>query len=220
MFHKKKHHQEAVPAQEAPLTVFPSQLSFWTGGAFRLLGSGIRFYKIVFVNVKVYELAFFAEDSTCVSSLQSLKAQGFFRDVSDQTCCAALSAGRFKKMLVFHLLRSVTREQFVDRLGEDLRPRLQQTGDEGLLQPFVAYFNDKQFEAGTQVLMLWTEEGVLEGGVFSPSQHDFTHVQPTLRMPSENFCKAMFSIYLEPTTMVPDARQQWITSVRRIIGAQ
>lgn len=72
-------------------------------------------------------------------------------------------------MLVFHLLRSVTREQFVDRLGEDLRPRLQQTGDEGLLQPFVAYFNDKQFEAGTQVLMLWTGDFQLSYSTEGPA---------------------------------------------------
>lgn len=98
----------------------------------------------------------FAEDSTCTASLQGLKAQGFFRDLSDQTCCAALSAGSFKKMLVYHMLRSVTRAQFVDRLLEDLRPRLQKTGDEGLLPPFISYFNDKSFDAGTQFLMLWT----------------------------------------------------------------
>lgn len=107
---------------------------------------------------QVYELALFAEDSICTASLQSLKAQGFFRDLSDQTCCAALSAGGFKKMLVYHMLRSVTRAQFVDRLLEDLRPRLQKTGDEGLLPPFISYFNDKSFEAGTQFLMLWTGE--------------------------------------------------------------
>lgn len=105
----------------------------------------------------------FAEDSTCTASLQGLKAQGFFRDLSDQTCCAALSAGSFKKMLVYHMLRSVTRAQFVDRLLEDLRPRLQKTGDEGLLPPFISYFNDKSFDAGTQFLMLWTGK--------SPSAH-------------------------------------------------
>ncbi|KAK9841589.1 hypothetical protein WJX74_008401 [Apatococcus lobatus] len=218
MFRRKPSKEAAGEAE--PLTVFPGQQSFWTGGVFRLLGSGIRYYKLAFFSVKVYELALFAEDSTCAASLQNLKAQGFFRDLSDQTCCAALSAGSFKKMLVYHMLRSVTRAQFVDRLLEDLRPRLQKTGDEGLLPPFISYFNDKSFEAGTQFLMLWTEEGVLEGGVFPARQQDFVHVQPTLRLPSQNLCKAIFDIYLEPDTPVPDARQQWIASVRRAVGVQ
>ena len=67
---------------------------------------------------------------------------------------------------------------------------------------------------------LCAEEGVLEGGVFPASQQDFVHVQPTLRLPSQNLCRAIFDIYLEPDTMVPDARQQWIASVRRLVGAQ
>ncbi len=64
------------------------------------------------------------------------------------------------------------------------------------------------------------EEGVLEGGVFPPSQKDFQHVQPTLRFPSQNLCRAIFDIYLEPATLVPTARQQWIAFVRQVIGAR
>ncbi len=129
--------------------------------------------------IQVYELAFFAEEGPCVASLQDLKAQGFFRDTSDQTCCAALAAGNFKKMLVFHMLRSVTRSQFVDRLGEDLKPRLQQTGDEALLQPFIAYFNDKSFGSGTQFLMLWTGPALL---LLFGSYHN--HVLMSICMPN------------------------------------
>lgn len=51
---KRKPSKEAAGEAE-PLTVFPGQQNFWTGGVFRLLGSGIRYYKLAFFNVKVWQ---------------------------------------------------------------------------------------------------------------------------------------------------------------------
>lgn len=50
---------------------------------------------------------------------------------------------------------SVTYSQFQADLEKDLRPRLEKTGDQGLLQPFFDYFKDKNLSYLSQLLALW-----------------------------------------------------------------
>ncbi len=45
--------------------------------------------------------------------------------------------------------------QFDSEISKDLRPRLERTGDQGLLQPFLDFFKDKSFQFGTTLLSLW-----------------------------------------------------------------
>ena len=45
--------------------------------------------------------------------------------------------------------------QFDSEISKDLKPRLERTGDEALLQPFLDYFEGKSFEVGTSLLALW-----------------------------------------------------------------
>lgn len=45
--------------------------------------------------------------------------------------------------------------QFDSEISKDLRPRLERTGDQGLLQAFLDYFKDKSFTTGTTLLSLW-----------------------------------------------------------------
>lgn len=50
---------------------------------------------------------------------------------------------------------SVTPSQFNAELGKDLKPRLEKTGDQGLLPQFLDYFKDKSLSYLSQLLALW-----------------------------------------------------------------
>ena len=60
-----------------------------------------------------------------------------------------------RKLLRIQMLRGATVSQFDTEISKDLRPRLQATGDEGLLQPFLDFFNNKEFRVGSSLLALW-----------------------------------------------------------------
>ncbi len=45
--------------------------------------------------------------------------------------------------------------QFDNEISKDLRPRLERTGDQDLLQTFLDYFSGKSFQVGTSLLALW-----------------------------------------------------------------
>ncbi len=51
--------------------------------------------------------------------------------------------------------------QFDNEISKDLRPRLERTGDQNLLQPFLDYFRGKSFQNGTSLLALWEGETLL-----------------------------------------------------------
>ena len=51
--------------------------------------------------------------------------------------------------------------QFDNEISKDLRPRLERTGDQDLLQTFLDYFSGKSFQVGTSLLALWEGESPL-----------------------------------------------------------
>ena len=77
----------------------------------------------------------------------------------DGACVPVLAAGKFRKCLQIQMLRSASPSQFNAEISKDLKPRLEKTGDQGLLPVFLDYFSDKSFSNGTTLLALW--EGVL-----------------------------------------------------------
>ena len=56
---------------------------------------------------------------------------------------------------VLHEISCPVWAQFDNEISKDLKPRLERTGDEALLQPFLEYFEGKSFEVGTSLLALW-----------------------------------------------------------------
>lgn len=56
---------------------------------------------------------------------------------------------------VLHEISCTVLAQFENEISKDLKPRLERTGDEALLQPFLDYFEGKSFEVGTSLLALW-----------------------------------------------------------------
>ena len=50
------------------------------------------------------------------------------------------------------------------------------TGDTGTLNKFGDFFKDKQLEKGTNLVMLWRVEGILELHLGQPGSQDFSKV--------------------------------------------
>ncbi len=50
---------------------------------------------------------------------------------------------------------------------------------------------------------------VLTGDLFPPGFNDFADVKVTQDLPSENFCRALYDMYLGPASIVPEGRQQF-----------
>jgi hypothetical protein len=106
---------------------------------------------------QVYAAAIYVEAETARKELLRLQAEGFFdkKGFSVDSLTAALNVGRFRKCLDIRMLRSASVSQFDNEISKDLKPRLAKTGDEDLLIPFLAYFDDKSFANGTTLLSLW-----------------------------------------------------------------
>lgn len=60
--------------------------------------------------------------------------------------------------------------QFDNEISKDLRPRLEKTGDEGLLQPFLDFFKNKSFQVGTTLLSLWEGKNIPKASSFLISE--------------------------------------------------
>ncbi|CAL8466934.1 g6470 [Coccomyxa elongata] len=201
--------------REAPLLTasdFPPTEKLWEGGDFLYLGSGIYYKKILFINVKA---------SVARRELRRLQDEGFFkgRGYTDDSLTAALNAGKFRKCLQIQMLRSATVSQFDSEISKDLRPRLERTGDQGLLQAFLDYFKDKSFTTGTTLLSLWEEDNVLTGDLFPPGFNDFADAKVSQTLPSENFCRALYDMYIGPSSIVPDGRSQFAQGALELLKA-
>lgn len=58
---------------------------------------------------------------------------------------------------------------------------------------------------------------MLTGGLFPPGYDDWTHVKTTVELPSENFCRALYDMYIGPQSIVPDGRQQYARGILELL---
>jgi hypothetical protein len=212
---------DQTAADAEAVSNFPQQQQFWTGGDYQLLGSGIRYFKLGFIHVKVYGLALYVERQTAAAELARLKSEGFFKDgdYGVERMCAAIAALNCNKVAQIQLLRGITASQFTGALAESLKPRLQDTDDKRFIPGFEQYFEKKSLTASTNVPLLWTVGGQLEADLLPPGQTDFARVTPGFTVPSLRFCQALFDIYLRSDTPVTGAREQWAASVKQMLDA-
>jgi hypothetical protein len=64
----------------------------------------------------------------------------------------------------------------------------------------------------------WTaEDNVLTGGLFPPGFDDWEHVQSTMDLPNENFCRALYDMYIGPQSIVPDGRQHYAQGLLELL---
>ena len=65
--------------------------------------------------------------------------------------------------------------------------------------------------------MLCAEDGTLTGGLFPPGFTDFADAKVSIGLPSENFCRALFDMYLRPQSIVPDGRKQYVEDTLELL---
>ncbi|CAK0734256.1 hypothetical protein CVIRNUC_000405 [Coccomyxa viridis] len=197
---------------------FPESERLWEGSTFKFLGSGVYYKKILFIRLQVYAAALYVETDTARAELKRLQKEGFFsQGYTDDRIMEALILGKFRKVMQIQMLRSASESQFDNEISKDLRPRLERTGDADLLQPFLDYFSGRSFQTGTSLLALWEEDGTLTGGLFPPGFTDFADAKVSIGLPSENFCRALFDMYLGPQSIVPDGRKQYVEDTLELL---
>ena len=65
--------------------------------------------------------------------------------------------------------------------------------------------------------MFCAEDGTLTGGLFPPGFTDFADAKVSIGLPSENFCRALFDMYLGPQSIVPDGRKQYVEATLELL---
>lgn len=198
---------------------FPLQQTFWKGGSqFVLLGSGVRYYKLGFISVKVYGLAMYVEQNTAMAEIARLKSQGQFKDgdMSVERMCSVLGSLNVTKVVQMHLMRSISSKQFTDAIAEALKPRLQGTSAYSLIAGFERYFAAKSLSTDCNVPIMNTGGG-LELDLMVPGNTDFAQLTPNETISSPQFAAALFDIWLRADTPVTGAREHWTEQLKQMI---
>lgn len=207
--------------EKATGVTFPQVTKFWQGEAYRCMGAGVRTKKVAFVNVKVYAVALFVEAEPAAHELGIRHRGGFFQDNSDDDYNLALTDGAFNKLIQVQLVRKIEGEQFFGAIEEALTPRLSVTGEIGTLNKFKQFFEGKSLEKGSDILLLWKKEGVLEVVAKPhPSSGDYSQVQADLKIDSPGLCRALFEVYTGSNTVVPEAKKAWAEGARQLLDSE
>lgn len=210
-----------IITEKATGVTFPQVTKFWHGESYRCMGAGVRTKKVAFVGVKVYAVALFVEAEPAAHELGVRHRGGFFQDNSDDDYALALTDGAFDKLIQVQLVRKIEGEQFFGAIEEALTPRLSVTGEIGTLNKFKQFFDGKSLEKGSNILLLWKKEGVLEVVAKShPSGEDYSQVKPDLTIDSPGMCRALFEVYTGSNTVVPEAKKAWAEGARLLLDSE
>lgn len=63
------------------------------------------------------------------------------------------------------------------------------------------------------------EDNVLTGDLFPPGFIDFADAKVSQTLPSENFCRALYDMYIGPSSIVPDGRSQFAQGALELLKA-
>ncbi len=63
----------------------------------------------------------------------------------------------------------------------------------------------------------FAEDGTLSGGLFPPGFTDFADAKISISLCSENFCKALFDMYIGHNSIVPDGRKQYVQGTLELL---
>ncbi|KAL3159218.1 hypothetical protein ABBQ32_011195 [Trebouxia sp. C0010 RCD-2024] len=207
-----------VITEKATGVTFPQVAKFWQGESYRCMGAGVRTKKVAFVGVKVYAVALYVEAEPAANELGIRHRGGFFTDDSDDDYNLALTDGAFSKLIQVQLVRKIEGEQFFGAIEEALTPRLGVTGEMATLNNFKQFFHGKSLEKGTNILLLWKTEGVLDVVAKSnPDSQDYSQVKPDLSIESPGLCRALFEVYTGSSSVVPEAKKSWADGARRLL---
>lgn len=211
---------QQVITEKATGVTFPEVTKFWQGDTYRCMGAGVRTKKVAFVGVKVYAVAMYVEAEAAANELGIRNRGGFFQGNSDDDYNQALTDGAFSKLLQVQLVRKIEGEQFFSAIEEALTPRLGVTGEMATLNKFKQFFDGKSLEKGTNILLLWKTEGVLDVVAKThPDSQDYSQVKPDLTIESPGLCRALFEVYTGSNTVVPEAKKAWADGARQLIDS-
>lgn len=73
------------------------------------------------------------------------------------------------------------------------------------------------FTETLRIAIFTAEDNVLTGDLFPPGFKDFADAEVSQDLPSENFCRALYDMYIGPATIVPDGRQQFAQGVLELL---
>lgn len=65
---------------------------------------------------------------------------------------------------------------------------------------------------------VFAADGSLSADVFPPGFTQFSSANPSLRLNSPAFCKALFEIYLAPNSVVQDGRKKWTAEAIELVN--
>jgi hypothetical protein len=162
----------------------------------RCLGAGVRVKALLGpVGVRVYAVALYAEPAAAAAA-------------ADAT---SLLDSASSKALLLRFVRTVTSEQFVDALKAELASKV---SDQATLDAFNAFFHDKLLVTGSGVLMAWAPDGTLTVSVLPAQSSTATASLRLASVPA--FARALFSVFLGPASIVPEARAAWEAGARSL----
>lgn len=84
------------------------------------------------------------------------------------------------------------------------------------MQKFMDYLQDKQLKTGCSLVCIWDESNTMAGGLYPPGFGDWANAQPALSEQGLEWCQAMFAMYLDARSVVPDGRQTWTANLLRL----
>ncbi|GAB4813377.1 hypothetical protein N2152v2_000423 [Parachlorella kessleri] len=197
---------------------FPLVQQFWLGEPTRCMGAASKSKKIAFISVKVYAVSLYVEAEKAAKELGVRDRGGFFDN--DDDFCQALVDGGFIKILQIQLVRKVDGQMFADALAETLEPRMRLTGELATLEKFKAFFQDKDLDKGTNVLLMYRTDATLDVVLRQGDGHDYSKVVAELSIPSASLCRALYEVYLGSTTVIPEAKKEWAKGARALLESE
>jgi hypothetical protein len=147
----------------------------------------------------------------------SVYAVALYVDAAGASSVAAealLSSSTAVQTLFITFARTVTPEQFIAALSEQLAPVL---GKDAALDAFRAFIRTQQLEKGSSVLLSRLPEGAVEVSVLPPGAVA-APATAGARFESPAFARALFDVYLGPASIVPDARAAWLAGAREVLA--
>lgn len=136
---------------------------------------------------------------------------------TDDQVAEAIIDAPCTKAFYIQLMRKVASETFGKSLGDTLKSSLPNDGD--ALQQFADTFKGQgDFDVGSNIIMLWKPDGVLDVAFRPPgqgsSQADGT--TPVGSIANANLCRALFNTNLGTNSGNPEARAIFIKTAREL----
>ncbi len=160
-----------------------------------LLGAGLRVKKILFT-FKAYAVGLYVDDAALAGPLAAYRGKTgspeFYR---------ALQAGDFRKELVLHFLRTLSKGRIQDAMRESLAGAEPKTLDQ-----FISYF--PEVKEGEECVLRWAPGGTLESIMAGQAKPPIA---------SKEFAERLFGLYLGPKPIQEDIKLDVVARAKDVL---